>query len=43
MAVYLLSSIRIKAFSRARSGDFADCRSLETTLEKPKANAPGLR
>ena len=41
MANYLPNAIRIQAFEMARSGEFIDCQSIETALEKSGiANAP---
>jgi hypothetical protein len=34
MANYLSNAIRIQAFEMARSGEFIDCQSIETALEK---------
>ena len=42
MARYLLSAIRVSAFQMARSGDFADCRSVEAELEKSERERAGL-
>jgi hypothetical protein len=42
MARYLLSAIRVHAFRMARSGDFADCRSIEAELEKSERERAGL-
>lgn len=42
MPRYLLCAIRIQAFHLARSGDFANCRSIEAELTKSERERAGL-
>jgi hypothetical protein len=42
MPRYLLCAIRVQAFRLARSGDFADCRSIEAELTKSERERAGL-
>jgi hypothetical protein len=42
MTNYLLSAIRIEAFRMARTGNFIDCRSVETALDKSERGRAGL-
>jgi hypothetical protein len=42
MPTYLLSAIRIQAFEMARSGHFADCRSIESALEEREGDRARL-